>query len=331
MKASLKQNFIMKENINDTLFYDSLIEELNNLIEEELSKSYEEVNAEMIDDCCLALDSIYTIKNGSSIEYKDITSIENVVKKYNLQTRKKYIVSAACAAAAVFLISVSGVHQNSEILAEGNIFKSALGKFEALIKNAEITTPQVTDTATTETSDEITTQQFSETTQKEVSDERVIKNIYTLVPPGTNVVYNSVDEINLKGTFVGVDFTNGENEIINISACNVTIGEPQSDGETKITVSYKGAEAYIYVTVLPEEKLNPKTLTSIYGTFSNSYSLDDMNVFAVFSDGSEEEILKSDCKITTEEFVSGDVTEILVTVEYKNCSFQFISDEKEVE
>ena len=51
MKTSLKENFIKTENMNDALFYNSLIEELNEIIESELSKSYEDVNAEIIDEC----------------------------------------------------------------------------------------------------------------------------------------------------------------------------------------------------------------------------------------------------------------------------------------
>ena len=46
MKTSLKQNFMINENMDDALFYYSLIKELDEIIENELSKSYEEINAE---------------------------------------------------------------------------------------------------------------------------------------------------------------------------------------------------------------------------------------------------------------------------------------------
>ena len=329
MKTSLKQNFTTNENMNDALFYNSLIEELESIIENELSKSYEEINAEVIDDCCLALDSIYAIQNGENVEFKNITDINNIVKKYNLQSRKKYIVSAACAAAAVVVIGMSTANMGSEILAEGSIFKTALGKIETFIKNEEPIKSVTTETTQPDLTE--TTTQFETTSQNAVSDEKTIKSIYALIAPGSDVIYNNVADIDLKNTYVGVNYTNGENEIINISNCVVTIGEPKLDGETKVTITYKGAETCIYVTVLPEEKLNPKTLTSIYGVFEGGYNLQKMRVFAVFSDGTEKEIKKSDCKITTEEFVDGDVTEILVTVEYENCSFQFINDGKGVE
>ena len=84
MKASLKQNFITKENLDDNLFYTSLAEELNKIIEEELNKNYEDINAELIDDCCLALSDIYALQNGESANENNITNINNIIKKYNL-------------------------------------------------------------------------------------------------------------------------------------------------------------------------------------------------------------------------------------------------------
>ena len=78
--------------------------------------------------------------------------------------------------------------------------------------------------------------------------------------------------------------------------------------------------------VIPEEKLNPVIITSIYGAFENAYTIEDMRVFAVLSDGTEKEIPKTDCTITTEDFSDGDETGVIVTVEYENCSFQFLSE-----
>lgn len=94
MKASLKQNFITKENLNDNLFYNALAEELNKIIEEELNKNYEDINAELIDDCCLALSDIYAVQNGEGRNENNIVNINGIIKKYNLQRRKKLVVSA---------------------------------------------------------------------------------------------------------------------------------------------------------------------------------------------------------------------------------------------
>lgn len=334
MRTSLEKNFIKSENMNDENFYNSLIEELNTIIEEELSKNYEEINAEVVDDCCLALNSIYELKNGEGEEFTNITNINSIVKKYNLHQRKKVVVSVACAAVAVFAIGVSGFTAGSETVAEGNIFKTALGRFEEFLKNEEAT--EIVTTEPPETTEEKTTE--IQTTEEYVSlhnslpevTQKQIKGISVVLAPGSTGLYHSVEEINLKNTFVRVDYFNGENETISISNCTVEVGEPKTDGETKITISYNGFETYIYVTVLPEEKLNPKTLTSIYGTFENDYTIEEMSVFAVFSDGTEKEISKSDCTITTEEFNDGTENGVIVTVEYQGCSFQFFSETEEV-
>ncbi|MBQ6935496.1 MAG: hypothetical protein IJN49_03005 [Clostridia bacterium] len=334
MKTSLEKNFIKSENMSDEKFYNSLIEELNKIIEEELSKNYEEINAEVIDDCCLALQSIYELQNGDGEEFTNITNINSIVKKYNLYQRKKTVVSVACAAVAVFAIGVTSFTLSSETVAEGNVFKAALGRFEELFKNEEPTktvTTEPPESTKSETTEIQTTEEYISlhNSLPEVT-EKQIKGISVILTPGSTGLYHSVEEINLKNTFVRVDYLNGENETINISQCTVTIGEPKMDGETKVTVSYNGFETYIYVTVLPEEKLNPKTLTSVYGTFENDYTIEEMRVFAVFSDGTEKEIPKSDCTITTEEFNDETENGVIVTVEYQGCSFQFFSETEEV-
>ena len=81
MKASLKQNFITKENLDDNLFYNALAEELNKIIEEELNKNYEDINAELIDDCCLALSHIYALQNGENATEGNVINISDLLKK----------------------------------------------------------------------------------------------------------------------------------------------------------------------------------------------------------------------------------------------------------
>lgn len=322
MKTSLKQNFVINENLNDALFYNSLIKELNDIIENELSKSYEEINAEIIDECCLALESVYSLLNGGTVELKEITNINSIIKKYNLSRRKKLTVSVACAAATVLVVGMANFSVNNETVAEGNIFKTALGRFEELIKNektTEVTTEKVLETTTEFVSEQTTT--FIEV--KDVEN-NTVKNIYLISPPGTNYIYKNVSDINLSNTYVGVDYVTGESNVINISECKVTIGKPKEDGETKISVSYKGAETCVYVTVLSEEKQNPVTLTSIYGVFTDEYTINDMKIIAVYSDGSEVEIDKSECKIQ-KEFLS-DTNEYIITVSYGDCSFQFLME-----
>ncbi|MBQ4103506.1 MAG: bacterial Ig-like domain-containing protein [Clostridia bacterium] len=322
MKTSLKQNFVINENLNDALFYNSLIKELNDIIENELSKSYEEINAEIIDECCLALESVYSLLNGETVELKEITNINSIINKYNLSRRKKLTVSVACAAATVLVVGMANFSVNNETVAEGNIFKTALGRFEELIKNEKLT--EVTTEEVSETTTKLVSEQTTTPVEVKATENNTIKNIYLIFPPGTNHIYKNASEINLSNVNVGVDYITGESEVINISDCSVTIGKSAEDGETKIMVSYKGAETCIYVTVLSEEKQNPVTLTSIYGIFTDEYTINDMQIIAVYSDGSEVEIDKSECKIQ-KEFLS-DTNEYIITVSYGDCSFQFLME-----
>lgn len=326
MKTSLKQNFMTNENMDDALFYNSLIKELDEIIENELSKSYEEINAEIIDECCLALESVYSLLNGETVELKEITNINAIIKKYNLSRRKKLTVSVACAAATVLVIGMANFSVNNETVAEGNIFKTAIGRFEELLRNEknteQPTTEPITEITTEVASEAITSEKIQESVN--CNTEKIIKNIYVIFPTGTNHIYKNVSEIDLLDVNVGVDYITGESKVVNISDCIVTIGEPKEDGETKISVSYKGVETCIYVTVLPEEKQNLVTLTSIYGVFTDKYTIDDMRIVAVYSDKSEVEIDKSECKIQ-KEFLS-DTNECIVTVSYGDCSFQFLEE-----
>lgn len=321
MKASLKQSFITNENMNDNFFYNSLAEELNNIIDEELSKNYEDINAELIDDCCLALSEIYELLNGSGERSEKIVNINTVIAKYNLQKRKKLAVSAACAAIAILSVGTTMVAFGGKtIIVESELVKSALGKLEKVFNATETTT---TEPVTEETTLPSTTESSAQTTTEKTSD---IKNITVYPPPGFYSTVQSIDDINLKQFYVSVNYTNGEKSVVPASEGSYEICKPQTDGTTEIRFYYKGFTTSYYVTVIPEEKQNPVTVTSIYGTFANAYTVEDMSVIAVYSDGTEKWIPKSDCTITTEDFSDGDETGILVTVEYQGCSFQFLSE-----
>ncbi len=331
MKASLKQHFITNENLNDNLFYNSLTEELNNIIEEELNKNYEEINAELIDDCCLALSAIYELQNGGFENSENITNINSIIKKYNLQKKKKLVVAAACAAVAAFTVGATSFSLGNEIIVvESEFIKSAVGKLEQIFNRKEPTseypaTELTTETSTTSETQVQTSQQFTEPTLT-TEMVREIKNITVIAPPGFYTTVNSHEDISLNGFYVSVNYTNGENDVLPISSATYEICETKQDGLTEIKIYYKDFTTSFYVTVIPEKELNPVIVTSLYGTFENAYTIDDMRVFAVLSDGTEKEIQKSDCIITTEEFSDGAETGIIVTVEYENCSFQFLSE-----
>lgn len=330
MKASLKRHFITAENLNDTLFYNALAEELNNIIDEELNKNYEEINAELIDDCCLALSAICELQNNGPENSENVKSINSIIKKYNLQNRKKLVVAAACAAVAVFTVGTTiSTVGNMTMVGEGGIIKTAVGKIEEIFKRKEPTTEPTTELTTEEivvSEPQLqTSQQFTEpplTTETA----KTIKNITVFAPSGFYGTVASREDISLNNFSICVNYTTGEKAVVPISDATYEICETKEDGFTEIKIYYKGFTTSYYVTVIPEKELNPVIVTSLYGTFENSYTIDDMRIFAVLSDGTEKEINKNECTITTEDFSDGDETGVIVTVEYENCSFQFLSE-----
>lgn len=336
MKTSLKNRFVKAENMNDSEYYNSLIEELNAVIEEELNKPYEEINAKVIDDCCLAIQSIYELQNDEGEEKTNVININNVIKKYKLNQRRKMFVSYTCAAMAFIAIGVAGFAVDNGEVVGNNSFKTALTRLEAFVKNKELTQQCTTEPIET-TVPQISFSDVSvpesnlingnESNAEPKSD---IKNISVILPPGIMTVYNSIEEINLNNAFVRVDYTNGDKKTVSIKNCTVVKGKPGVNGKTQITVSYKGYETFIYVTVLTEEEKNPNIVTSVYGAFENEYTVEDMHVFAVFSDGTEKEIAKSECVISTEQYSDEIEKGVIVTVEYQGCSFQFFSETEEV-
>ncbi len=329
MKASLKNNFITNENMNDELFYSTLAQELEQLMEEELSKSYEDINPEIIDDCCAALTSIYEIQNGEAEAPQNHTIINNVIKKYNLRQRKKAVMAAACAAVAMLSVGAATLAFDDDVIAEGSLVRAALGKIETLFTISVPTTEATTTTEATEPPTTSTTEPESLAHIKPPATTQAteeIKNIAILPPPGFNSTFTSRESISLKNFYISLNYTTGRRETIPISKATYEICEAQPDGTTEIKVYYKGFSSSIFVTVLPEEELNPVVLNSIYGAFENSYRIEEMRVFAVYSDSTEKEIPVSLCSITTQEFPDGENVETIVTVEYEGCSFQFLCE-----
>ena len=323
MKTSLKNSFITNENLNDELFYSALAEELNAIMENELSKSYEDINPEIIDDCCAALTSIYEIQNGKTENTNNISVISSVIKKYKLKQRKKTTMAAACAAIAILSVGVAAFSVEGNNIAEGNLIKNAIGKFENLFTVNTPTTQHTTESPP-ETTAESTKQENTTITPATTGAENQIKSIAVLPPPGFLSTFTSRESISLNNFFITISYQNGEKDTLPISEATYEILQTQEDGLTEIKICYKAFTTSFYVTVLPEEKLNPVIITSLYGTFENSYSIEELRVFAVLSDGTEKEIPKSDCTITTQELKDSGVTETIVTVEYENCSFQFL-------
>ena len=342
MKIAIEQ-FLKKENINDDLFYSSLISELEEIIEEELSKDIEEMNAELIDDCCVAIENLQNVLNGEEAEdYKAISGVEKIINHHNRKFRSVYIWGAACAAVAVLcaITSVRLTNRNAQGSLKLNSFldnifniyeHSATTTQAQTTENEQTTVVQTTEPTTyinneTTSSIPLTTEnQVTEITPPDVT--KPIPHIYkvtAIVPPGFKTEYTQVSQIKLDGVYVKVNYSDNTEKVVSVDECDVKIGTPDKKGKTKITITYKYFDTSIYVNVKAEEERNPLTLNSIYGTFEGGYTVETMRVYAVYSDGSEKEITKG--RYTVKREYSEDFEADVVIVEYGGCSFQFLPE-----
>ncbi len=341
MKIAIEQ-FLTKQNINDDLFYSSLISELEEIIEEELSKDIEEMNAELIDDCCVAIENLQNVLSGEEAEdYKAVSGVEKIINHHNKKFRSVYIWGAACAAVAVLcaITSVKLTNQNAQGSLKLNSFlDNIFNIYEQTVTNpeSEATEEEQTTKAEKETTtigSNQATASVSQTAENQLTEivppvaTKPVPHIYkitAIVPPGFKTEYTDVSQIKLDGVAVKVNYSDNTEKTVSVDECDVKIGTPDKKGKTEITITYKYFDTSIYVNVKEEKERNPLTLNSIYGTFEGGYTVEAMRVYAVYSDGSEKEI--SQGKYTVKREYSEDFEAEVVIVEYGGCSFQFLPE-----
>ena len=334
MKIAIEE-FLKKQNINDASFYSSLIAELEEIIEEELSKDIEEMNAELIDDCCLAIENLQNALNGEeSIEYQAFLGVERIIKQHNKKLRSVYGASVACAAVAVLcaITAVKLTNQSSQGSLKLNSFLNDIFNItEQTVTNPEATEAEPTTEDTILINSEVTlpteTENYSTPEATETNVTKPIAQIYKIVacpPPGFKAEFSDVSKIDLSGFLVRVHYSDNTAKNVPINECQVEIGKPDKDGKTKITITYNNIYTSIYVNIRSEEEKNPLTLNSIYGTFDGGYNVESMSVFAIYSDGTEKEIPEG--KYTVKREYSEDFEAEIVIVEYGDCSFQFLPE-----
>lgn len=335
------EHFLTKQNINDDLFYSSLIAELEEIIEGELSKDIDEMNAELIDDCCVAIENLQNILSGEETKVsKAISGVENIINHHKKKLRSVFVASVACAAMAVLcaITSFKLTDQNAQGSLKLNSFLDNIFIYEQTVTNPETETTENAQTTnaekgnTTFVGNEVTII-VSQSTENQLTEiappvaTKPIPHIYkirAIVPPGFRTEYTEISQIKLDGVAVMVYYSDNTEKTVWIDECDIKIGTPDKKGKTEITITYKYFDTSIYVNVKGEEERNPVTLNSIYGTFEGGYSVEEMSVYAVYSDGTKEQIPKGKYTVKTE--YSEDFEANVVIVEYSGCSFQFLPE-----
>ena len=351
MKASLEKSFFIKENYNDEMFYGALINEFEELIEKELSKEPDEIDENLIDDCCKAIEALQLALTGEEpVAFVAVSGANEIIRKYNKKLRKNYIAAAACASVALLCAAVAArtsTQISQGTLREGQLMYDVLQAFGVKISPVEDTTSESALPSTTEKTVTTTTVTQDNTVQESSASANIppqsteglenttlpavskptkpvatLYNISILLPPGFSSEFEAKEDINLDNAYAILYYSDSTEKTVPVSECDVFIGEADSNGRVKVTVTYEHRSASIYVSVRSADEKGSVTLNSIYGNFNGGYNIGTMTVFAVYSDGTEKEIPQGEYSIRQE--YSEDFEADVVIVEYGGCSFQFI-------
>ncbi len=304
MKFTIEKNFFANDNIDERLFYASLIDELEEIVEKELLKDVSEMNVELIDDCCVAIENIRSVINsGKEDDYVMFSDIEKIIKRHNKKTRCFWIVSVACAAIMVLCLASSfelinqsaqgSLKANSSLNEALNVLTETTNEIqiaEVQSTKLHINEPEFSgnDKTTSSHIDEPTISQEVDNTVSETNDTTTISNnepttntingttvatlttgnntgeitspqitqpvpmiykLVTIVPPGFRNSFADVSQIDLSNVFVKVFYSDNSVKVVSIDECGVSIGSPDKNGKTRITITYQNMYTSIYVTI----------------------------------------------------------------------------------
>lgn len=261
MSIGINDKFLSDVKMSDELYYESLISELESLIEAELSKPEAEISETFIDDCCVAIEYLHSVQKGEAINaYETIVDIESMIKSYHRRAKTIYISSAACAAVAilctVFSLRFADVNDPSHLRP-----KEASGGFHEKTEANKSTEEETTTIPFSQTTENITTLEPVSTTEQIATDiitppgiTQPIPTIYrldVLANPGTCLRFEDESLIDLSGVTVVVSYSDNSTETVPLEECQVDIGTADENGKVKVTVTYKYVSADFYVTVDP--------------------------------------------------------------------------------
>lgn len=308
LKDSLKNSFCNEENLNDEKYTKSVIKEINELLTEETNKSPEEADASKIEEYISLLEEL---ENKSATLKVAPPDIKIFFRRYRLRKSRMLVKYAPFIAAA--LVLVIGVLHFSD--------------FE---------TPEVekeSESAMVITSQADKNKEKPSTTEKEKADitEEYYKpgNFYPSKKPGKPSVEenkkpskgdknNGTDltsEADVSEWTENKESIDKDNDLTAVTLEGYT-EEQTTQGETN---NANGEEE----STLNSENSEEVKIISIYGNFENGNIIEDFRVIGIYSDGSEKEIPKESCEITTGKITTDESQKIIVTVSYEGLSFNF--------
>lgn len=286
---------------------------LNNLIDEELAKG-DETDFDLIDEYADAINCIR--ENGADI--LPVISSKDFMKKIGIAPKSPAFKIAAIAAALAVVIGIGAVTTQgspSEIARDvAKYFRELFNVYEL-----EPVTEQIPETSTAK-ADESTTQRIKIKWIELRFGDSFRREYY--VGESFDKTGLEVVALTTEGSYTTDDYT-------------VKFDSPFAEkaGEQTVTVTAYGFSESFKVRILNNEKT--PVLNSIYATFPEGFDftykgepdLSGMQVYAVYSDGKEQELPSGEYSVTVNETKLPFRKTAAVKIEYCGCTSEFVMKE----
>ena len=179
----------------------------------------------------------------------------------------------------------------------------------------------------------MTTSQPETTAEPSTREAAVIVGISVETAPEFKDEYHVGEKFSSNGIKVFAEYSNGTRKPVPPSEYTAEATEyfGTKPGYETVTVRSNGFEQEIKVRVI--ESLSTKKLNSVYAVFPEDYDftakdltdidLSEMQVYAVYSDGSERELTAEEYTVETKHEKTLFDENVTVTVSYEGCSCSF--------
>lgn len=323
METAIRKEHFLHPDFTEN-FKSLMCEYLNSLIDEELLK--EDADFDFIDECANAINAIREDFEGTVLP---LISERMFMKNAGFAKKNSFvkIVAAACAVVVAVIALNTTVEKTTDI----NLIKSASNWVQSLFTH-EMTTEKPEET-TTEKQSEVTTQK-AETETDSQQAVPLAEKIELEFSDSFKQEYKVGESLNLNGLTVTISYSDENLKKLPRSQYEISVSPDfgAKAGYETVTVKYGSLEESFTVRVINAE--NTSLLSSVYAIFPDTFTftsrdlakidLKDMQVFAVYSDGTERELSGDEYEITFENLSDETEEKVMVTVTYKTTSCSFM-------
>ena len=263
MSIRANRKFIDDVKADDNMYYETLIIELESLLDAEILKNEDEINEIFIDECCKTIEYLRSVQTGiENGDYEVVFDINALIRAHHRKARMIYIGSVACTVVAVlcavFSMRTDSTNEQSLLRPYSpgeNSCKQSETKSDNITEESVNTTlPHISESDTivepVDTSGQIVTDNVIPPVTQPIPH---IYRLDVILAPGNILTFEDISEINLNNAFVKVSYSDNHEEMVPIEECQVDIGEADEDGNVRVTVTYKHMYTDIYVKVQATE------------------------------------------------------------------------------